>query len=47
MPAEALRLLDEAQALEARTPSYYGAAWNALARIWLTTGWLSPGGSAC
>ncbi len=30
-------LLDEAQALDARFPTYYGAAWVALGRIMLTT----------
>jgi endoglucanase len=31
------RLLDEAEALDGRTPTYYGAAWVALGRIMLTT----------
>ncbi|MDW5596131.1 hypothetical protein VSS74_17420, partial [Conexibacter stalactiti] len=31
------RLLARADALEARAPSYYGAAWAALGRIMLTT----------
>jgi hypothetical protein len=39
---EALRLLTQADALDRRFPTYYGAAWNALGRIMLTTHWL-PG----
>ncbi len=30
-------LLDEAEALDQRTPTYYGAAWVALGRMMLTT----------
>jgi endoglucanase len=30
-------LLDAADALDARAPSYFGAAWIALARLWLDT----------
>jgi cellulose synthase (UDP-forming) len=41
-PADALRLLTRADALDRRYPTYYGAAWNALGRIMLTTDWL-PG----
>jgi endo-1,4-beta-D-glucanase Y len=33
-------LLDRATALEAERPSYYGAAWIALARVMLDTPWL-------
>jgi endoglucanase len=33
-------LLQQASALDARFPSYYGAAWTALGRIVLTTDWL-------
>jgi endo-1,4-beta-D-glucanase Y len=33
-------LLDEAEALDRRTPTYYGAAWVALGRIYLTTKYL-------
>ena len=33
----ALERLDEAAQLQQRSPSYYGAAWVALARIMLTT----------
>jgi cellulose synthase (UDP-forming) len=40
--AEALRLLTQADALDQRFPTYYGAAWNALGRIMLSTNWL-PG----
>jgi endoglucanase len=36
----ARELLDRAGALERRTPSYYGAAWVALGRVMLETGWL-------
>ena len=41
-PAEALRLLTRGDALDQRYPTYYGAAWNALGRIMLSTDWL-PG----
>jgi endoglucanase len=34
-------LLDEAEALDRRTPTYYGAAWVALGRIYLTTKYLN------
>ena len=34
---EAARLLDAADALDKRAPTYYGAAWAALGRIMLTT----------
>jgi endoglucanase len=33
----AARLLDHAEALERKSPSYYGAAWVALGRAMLTT----------
>jgi endoglucanase len=33
----AVELLDAADALDARSPSYFGAAWIALARLWLET----------
>jgi endoglucanase len=36
-PASRDGLLDEAEALDQRTPTYYGAAWVALGRIMLTT----------
>ena len=36
-PADRDGLLDEAEALDRRTPTYYGAAWVALGRIMLTT----------
>ncbi|MCW3066740.1 MAG: endoglucanase, partial [Solirubrobacterales bacterium] len=39
-PATARRLLDEAGALDRRSPTYYGAAWVALGRVMLTTRWL-------
>jgi cellulose synthase (UDP-forming) len=42
---EALRLLRRADALDRRFPTYYGAAWDALGRIMLTTDWL-PGSCA-
>lgn len=35
-------LLDEAQALDRRSPTYYGSAWVALGRIMLTTRLLDP-----
>jgi endoglucanase len=35
-------LLDEAEALDRRSPTYYGAAWVALGRIMLTTDLLKP-----
>jgi len=35
-------LLDEAEALDQHTPTYYGAAWVALGRILLTTKLLDP-----
>jgi len=35
-------LLDEAEALDRRSPTYYGAAWVALGRILLTTKLLDP-----
>jgi endoglucanase len=35
-------LLDEAEALDQRTPTYYGAAWVALGRLMLTTKLLDP-----
>jgi len=31
------RLLDAAEALDRRAPTYYGAAWVALGRLWLTS----------
>ncbi|MHB8694968.1 MAG: glycosyl hydrolase family 8 [Solirubrobacteraceae bacterium] len=34
----ALELLRRASALDARFPTYYGSAWIALGRLWLTTG---------
>lgn len=34
-PASVTQLLDEAEQLEQRHPSYYGAAWVALGRLWL------------
>jgi len=37
LPAARDGLLDEAQALDARFPTYYGAAWVALGRVMLTT----------
>ena len=36
-PAARDGLLDEAEALDQRSPTYYGAAWVALGRIMLTT----------
>ena len=33
----ATELLDAADALDARAPTYFGAAWIALARLWLDT----------
>lgn len=46
--SDALRLLTQADRLDRRFPTYYGAAWNALGRIMLTTDWLpgacAPGG---
>jgi endoglucanase len=36
----AAALLDRAAALEAETPTYYGSAWVALARVMLQTDWL-------
>lgn len=36
--ADADVLLDTATALDARYPTYYGAAWIALGRLWLDTG---------
>jgi endoglucanase len=47
----ARRLLDHAQALDERNPTYYGAAWVALGRLLLTTGLLdgcrpAPGGAS-
>lgn len=36
------RLLDAAEALDRRSPTYYGAAWVALGRIMLTTSALHP-----
>jgi endo-1,4-beta-D-glucanase Y len=41
-PAARDGLLDEAQALDRRTPTYYGSAWVALGRILLTTNLLDP-----
>jgi endoglucanase len=38
------RLLDGADALDARGPTYYGAAWAALGRLLLTTNRLQPCG---
>jgi endoglucanase len=35
--ASARELLDRATALDAEHPTYYGAAWVALGRLWLTT----------
>jgi endo-1,4-beta-D-glucanase Y len=37
LPAARDGLLDEAEALDARFPTYYGAAWVALGRVMLTT----------
>jgi endoglucanase len=37
IPAARDGLLDEAEALDTRFPTYYGAAWVALGRIMLTT----------
>jgi endo-1,4-beta-D-glucanase Y len=37
LPADRDGLLDEAEALDRRSPTYYGAAWVALGRIMLTT----------
>jgi len=34
---DADRLLDTATALDRRHPTYFGAAWIALARLWLDT----------
>ncbi|HEX4109799.1 MAG TPA: glycosyl hydrolase family 8 [Solirubrobacteraceae bacterium] len=42
---QAFALLARAQALDARSPSYYGAAWVALGRIMLQTDWLDA--SSC
>jgi cellulose synthase (UDP-forming) len=39
-PSEALRLLARGDVLDQRFPTYYGAAWNALGRIMLSTDWL-------
>ena len=36
-PADRDRLLAAAEALDQRSPTYYGAAWVALGRIMLTT----------
>ena len=36
-PRDEDRLLDAAEALDKRSPTYYGAAWVALGRIMLTT----------
>jgi endoglucanase len=36
-PADRDGLLDEAEALDRRSPTYYGAAWVALGRMMLTT----------
>jgi endo-1,4-beta-D-glucanase Y len=41
-PAARDGLLDEAEALDRRSPSYYGAAWVALGRVMLTTNLLDP-----
>jgi endoglucanase len=41
MPAARDGLLDEAEALDQRSPTYYGAAWVALGRIMLTTNLLN------
>jgi endo-1,4-beta-D-glucanase Y len=41
-PAARDGLLDEAEALDRRSPTYYGAAWVALGRIMLTTNLLDP-----
>jgi hypothetical protein len=35
-------LLDAAEALDQRSPTYYGAAWVALGRMMLTTKLLGP-----
>ena len=42
----AARLLDEASALDATHPTYYGSAWIALGRIWLDTPLLGGCGRA-
>jgi endo-1,4-beta-D-glucanase Y len=41
-PADRNRLLNAAEALDKRDPTYYGAAWVALGRIMLTTRFLNP-----
>jgi len=41
-PAARDGLLDEAEALDHRSPTYYGAAWVALGRLMLTTNLLDP-----
>lgn len=41
-PAARDGLLDEAEALDRRSPTYYGAAWVALGRLMLTTHLLDP-----
>ncbi len=50
-PAAGAELLDRAGALDRRHPTYYGAAWVAIARLWLDTpalggcrAWSSPAG---
>ena len=39
-----MKLLNEAERLNARTPTYYGGAWVALGRLMLTTSLLGPCG---
>ena len=41
-PAARDGLLDEAESLDRRSPTYYGAAWVALGRLFLTTNLLDP-----
>jgi endoglucanase len=41
-PAARDGLLDQAEALDRRTPTYFGAAWVALGRLMLTTNLLQP-----
>jgi hypothetical protein len=36
-PGAARRLLDRANELDRRDPTYYGAAWLAIGRLWLDT----------
>ena len=43
-PSAAGGLLDQADALHAKAPTYCGGAWAALGRILLTTPWLRVAG---